>query len=617
MDGSEERPEKEVDISYGQGIQIGERNTQFNAFIKTYVDQRVTALSEARAGIVVVGDVPQQPAAFQPRVDLLGMLERESGPRVSVVFAVTGIRGVGKTQAAAAYARQRIADQWRLVAWVDAESEASVLAGLAEIAAAAGTGRAGEDARVLAAGVRHWLEADGERRLVVFDNATDLDALRPFLPAGGAAQVVITSNRRSAAGLGTPVPVDVFTPEEALSYLTARTGLDDTAGGLELAQELGFLPLGLAEAAAVIAREHLRYRTYLERLRQLPVADYLGRVEGDTYPYRTAEAIILSLRGVEENDPSGTCAALMSLVSVLAESGVSRRLLYGAATAQSAERTSEFTAMAVDASLGRLAEASLVSFSLNDEAVSAHRLVMRVARERLIADGGYATVAAGAIRMLSEMAHQLEETWRDRAWARELIGHISAVHEHSSNVLEGSDAEAVKNLLRLRVQALFLLNDLGDSIGQVLATAEALTTDCARGLGTDHPDTLTSRHYLARSYLFTRRADESVAMAQQVSADRARVLGTDHPDTLASRKNLADAYAVLGRYDEAIALHQQVVADRARVLGADHPDTLASRTDLAETYSEVPHVFRTGNLRLIHAASCPFRYSFMTSCGVL
>jgi nucleoside-diphosphate-sugar epimerase len=31
---------------------------------------------------------------------------------------------------------------------------------------------------------------------------------------------------------------------------------------------------------------------------------------------------------------------------------------------------------------------------------------------------------------------------------------------------------------------------------------------------------------------------------------------------------------------------------------------------------ELPHVFRTGNLRLIHAASCPFRYSSMTSCGV-
>jgi hypothetical protein len=33
--------------------------------------------------------------------------------------------------------------------------------------------------------------------------------------------------------------------------------------------------------------------------------------------------------------------------------------------------------------------------------------------------------------------------------------------------------------------------------------------------------------------------------------------------------------------------------------------------------TELPRVFRTGNLRLNHAASCPLRYSSRTSCGVL
>ena len=45
---------------------------------------------------------------------------------------------------------------------------------------------------------------------MVFDNAADLDGLRPFLPAGGASHVVITSNRQAAASMGTGVPVDVY-----------------------------------------------------------------------------------------------------------------------------------------------------------------------------------------------------------------------------------------------------------------------------------------------------------------------------------------------------------------------------------------------------------------------
>ena len=85
---------------------------------------------------VIVGDIPASRLGLQPRPALLARLNRASQ---GTPVVLTGARGAGKTQLAAAYARAKLADNWRLIAWVNARNSETLLAGLAAVAEAAGT----------------------------------------------------------------------------------------------------------------------------------------------------------------------------------------------------------------------------------------------------------------------------------------------------------------------------------------------------------------------------------------------------------------------------------------------------------------------------------------------
>ena len=77
-----------------------------------------------------------------------------------------------------------------------------------------------------------------------------------------------------------------------------------------------------------------------------------------------------------------------------------------------------------------------------------------------------------------------------------------------------------------------------------------------RALGTDHPDTLTSRNNLANTYLDADRLEEAITLLEQNFTDCSRILGPLHPHTLNTRHNLADAYRAAGRIEDAEKLFE-------------------------------------------------------------
>jgi hypothetical protein len=521
--------------------------------------------------MVVAGNIPQAPPAFRPRDDLMARL-RAAAPGVPGVRAVTGMDGVGKTQLAAAYARECVAAGWRLVAWVNAQTTADLLNGLAVVAAGLGIEKPGTGLEAVGTEIRSRVEADGARCLIVFDDVTDLTALRPYVPAAGTSQVVITGAAGAAAGLPEPLPVDVFSEEESLAFLAVRTGRDDPAGAAELAENVGYLPLALAQAAAMIAAQHLTYGMYLERLRSFPIQAYLTVGDGEPYPPGAAEAILLARDAVMTADRTGLCGTILGVVSLLSPTGVSRGLLSVSGPA------------ATDEALGRLANASLLTLSGDGSTVSAHRLVARAIRERLARSGALSAVGRHACRVLAVALRSLGEPWQRRAAARDLIQHVAVLSDQLASHLGDADTALAADLLDARAWAMWCLNKLSDNPGLAVVFGDSLISDCERLLGETHPDTLACRNNLALAYQAAGRAGEAIPMHERTLADAERVLGVSHPHSLTSRNNLAAACQAAGRSAEAIALYERTLADREHVLGDSHPDTLASRNNLVHAY---------------------------------
>jgi serine/threonine protein kinase/tetratricopeptide (TPR) repeat protein len=127
-------------------------------------------------------------------------------------------------------------------------------------------------------------------------------------------------------------------------------------------------------------------------------------------------------------------------------------------------------------------------------------------------------------------------------------------------------------------------------LGELKAAAEqcqAARALYARHLGPDHPDTLRSMHYLARSYHgLGRYADALNLMEETLALQKAR-LGPDHPDTLRSMNGLACSHAACGRPADALALREETLALMKARLGPDHPDTLSSMYHLASSYADL------------------------------
>ena len=492
---------------------------------------------------------------------------------------LTGMRGSGKTQLAAAVAA-RCEEEWPLVAWINAGSRKELIADLYELAL-----RIGIDApkdipqeTIVQRFLDQLRSADAEDRLFVFDNVENLDDLIGFTPEGRGARVIITTTRHlDWDSLGwLPLTVGVFKREQSITLLCEHTGDTHRDAADQIAEALGDLPVAVAQVAATAKWSGYTLSGYLDRLSNHPLESSISRLEGDDYPdaagvalFMTYEQALETLRK-EHPQQERIATSLLDALSLLAASGLPTRWLLELGDDSGTVRNT----------LSFLKSTSIFQESTDGDKTLIHRLQGKVYRETYLSNPEKLNEArAHATSLLNEIeVDQLENFEQQRQETRNLVEQISAVTSQGHSHPLFSDPDFVALLATTIRNA----TDLG--MPQLALTLTDSVTQAGESLGLCHPDTLASRDNLAGAYREAGRLHEAIELFEQNLDDRTRILGPHHPSTLASRHNLAYAYQTAGRLHEAIELFEQNLKDSTRILGPHHPGTLASRHNLAYAY---------------------------------
>ena len=423
-----------------------------------------------------------------------------------------------------------------------------------------------------------------------------------------------------------------------MSWLPGSSSQPDDLRDLgRLARLLGYLPLALPHAAAVILDEAITCAEYsgwfADRAKGLPE---LFRDAHNNRERTVADNWSLAVGDADRLRPGGFSRPLLTLISSLDPDGIPEMVLTADAArkfvgTQMAERVTRQCAgevvevdgrASVDQQRSALRAAYRLSLITHNPADVARSVQMNRMAQRAILESASSKMQK---RAYVAAADSLSEVWpdieRDMELSAVLRQNVTTLAGLADDMLWQSSVHPIliragwsmegagladsalrywiglrsiseQRLGRKHPDTLTIRRELAYCLGQsgkpavAVTELEGLLDDFLQVLGPRSRETLTLRRYLDWWRGETRDPFGAVAAYEKLRDDALHVLGSDDIETLTARYNLGRWRGQAGRPDQAIDDLEALLDDCRRVIGPDGLLTLDVRHDLAWWYGE-------------------------------
>ncbi|RKS76533.1 tetratricopeptide repeat protein [Actinomadura pelletieri DSM 43383] len=490
----------------------------------------------------VWGKIPPRNKNFTGRTDLLARLYEGLAGQVTAVVphALHGLGGVGKTQMAVEYA-YRYRSKYDLVWWIAADQPVLVRSTLASLAphlnlpSAAVSGV--EDAANAVLDALRRGEPYGDW-LLIFDNADEPEELTEIFPHG-PGHVLITSRNHRWAGVVDAVPIDVFTREESVEFLTRRVPRGITQAEADrLAEELGDLPLALEQAGALHAETGIAVSEYLDLLEQR-TRRLLSQGKPTEYPVSMTAAWALSVASLEEKMPEALI--LLRYCALFGPEPIPRDVFRMTTSKLSAPLLDLISdPIRLSRAVGELGRFALARLDVQARTIQVHRLIQALVRDEL-PEEEQKRLRHEVHLLLANYLPSIPNAASNWPQYQNALGHIGPAEVGLSR------DPAVRRLALNMINYLYSSGDYASARSYV----ESFIEEWTRISGPDHEDVLTLHVELNDLLRELGQYQDAADRGAQTLSAADKALGRDHDTTLRALRGQAASLRATGDFSEA------------------------------------------------------------------